>query len=122
MIVIGMMTFTMSATTPTLGKKETSTIVKPILLSTIVGNVVMNTNDVAGTFEYTAIQSQRVLNFLKTGKTLTNTTAIITDVGWNSPGVVSYSNKYREKLNTNYLFNHAFHLSKLGVKRNCGNC
>jgi len=120
MICIGMMPFTMSASTPTLDTKQKTTIVKPVLVYTIVENVL--SNDVTGAIEYTAIQNPEVHVYSKTDNSRTNTLAIITDVGWNSPGVISYSNKYREKLNTNYLFNHAFHLSKLGVKRNWGNC
>jgi hypothetical protein len=62
MIVIGMMTFTMSAATPTLDKKQKTTFVESSLVQSIVGNVVITiTNDV----KFISYQNQKVpvINF-----------------------------------------------------------
>jgi len=116
-----MMTFTMSASTPTLDAKQKTIIVKPIMVNTIVGNV-QTAYDAAITFEYTAIQNHSVLTFYKTEKTPTNTLAIINDVGWHSQMCFAFNVIYKEKLNTSYLFDHSVNISKLGIKRNWGNC
>ena len=58
MIVIGMMTFTMSAATPTLGNKQKTTFVEPTMVQSIVGNVV-----IANEVKFISYENQLVPGF-----------------------------------------------------------
>jgi len=118
-LLIGMISLTSMASTPLTGQKSKITITK-VTDYCIVANV--------QDYSFTALVVNEIITTagVKVSALKTNANpnhyAIIIDVGWNSQRNFSLNKQYREKLNSNYLFDHDANISKLGIKRNRESC
>jgi hypothetical protein len=113
MMLIGMISFTMSATTPTLEQKQ-----KPIFIqetiSYEIGNVAlvsdfsMNTEvfyfDLAQSYLYRPLDLKP------------NTFATVLDVGLSQEWQPTFNSIYKEKLEAEFITDHLRRISKIGIK------
>ena len=116
-LLIGMISLTSMASTPLTAQKQKITITK-VTDYVIVTNVLDYSFTALVVNEITTTGSVKV----PSAKANSNSYAIIFDVGWNSQRNFSLNKQYREKLNSNYLFDHDNNISKLGIKRNRESC
>ncbi|KVV16138.1 hypothetical protein ACRASX_11025 [Flavobacterium sp. TMP13] len=119
MMLIGMISFTMSATTPTLEQKQEPSFTQGIIPYEI-GNVALVTDFSFHTEVFYFDQGQSYL--YRSLDLKNNTFATVLDVGWCQEWRPIFSTTYKEKLQSNFSIGHKLRISKIGIKQNRDNC
>ena len=119
MMLIGMISFTMSATTPTLEQKQEPSFTQGSIPYE-TGNVALVTDFSLHTEVFYFDQGQSYL--YRPIDLKNNTFATVLDVGWCPQWQSTCNTIYKEKLQSNLSIDHKLRMSKIGINQNRDNC